>query len=261
MSTIEIVGRHYRSYPAGKYLGHQERTLELDTSRTAFVIVDVYGAAPVARKDDGRPGLEYMFDKSWEIVSERIAPSKAAAKRLGIPCVYVANSAPRIELRQSEFGIQRADNVNATLEELFSERGIDPHEYVEGDSAYLQHAAVIAPEADDYYIRKHVYSGFFDTRLDTLLRTLGVRDIVFSGFSADICLLGTMIDALYRNYRVLLLRDCTQAVEIPEYDGSAGGFTERICLWAECHLGHTFTSADWIAACAAATEPEAVHAV
>lgn len=248
MGIIEITGRHYRSYPAGQYLGHEERQLQLDIAETAFVIVDVYGAAPQARDDNG-PGLEYMLDRAWKIVSERIAPSKAAAKRLGIPCVYVTNSAPRIELGRSEFGIQRADNVNATLDALFGERCNDPLEYVPGDSRYIQHAAVIAPEPDDYYVRKHVYSGFFETRLDGLLRNLGVRNLVFSGFTADICLLGTMIDALYRNYRVLLLRDCTQALEIPEVDGPAGAFTDRISLWAECHLGHTFTSDDWIAGC------------
>jgi nicotinamidase-related amidase len=252
MGTIQVKGRHYRSYPAGSYLGYEELVLALDTANTAFVIVDVYGASPEGGDHDG-PGLGYMLPKAWEIVSKRIVPSKAAAKRLGIPCIYVTNSAPRIELSQSAFGKQRYDNVNATLDDLFGESINDPLEYVRGDSRYIQHAPDIAPADDDYYVRKHVYSGFFETRLDSLLHNLGTRDIVFCGFTADICLLCTMIDALYRGYRVLLLRDCTQAVEIPEADGFDGRFTDRICLWAECHLGHTFTSSDWVVACEAAT--------
>jgi ureidoacrylate peracid hydrolase len=251
MGTIRISGRHYRSYPAGNYLGYEERALELDTAATAFVMVDVYGAPPEEADYEG-PGLEYMLGEASDIVANRIAPSKIAAKRLGVPCVYVTNSAPRIELEQSAYGRQRHDNVDASLDDLFSENCNDPLEYVSGDSRYVQHSSVIAPEDDDYYIRKHVYSGFWETRLDSLLRNLEIKTLIFSGFAADICLLGTMVDALYRNYDVILLRDCTQAVEIPEVDGPNHTFTERICLWTECHLGHTVTSTEWIAACNAA---------
>ena len=102
-----------------------------------------------------------------------------------------------------------------------------------------------APQSDDYYIRKYVYGGLWDTRLR--LAAAQPRDPhpgVCAGFAADICLLGTTIDALYRNYKIVLLRDATQAVEIPEFDGTDGAFTRRIVLWTECHLGHTCTAAD-----------------
>ena len=182
-----------------------------------------------------------MLGNEWDIVANHIRPAKDAAKRLSIPCVYATNSAPRIELQRSAFGIQREENVGQTLEELFAESVNDPLEYVAGSSSYIEHADVIAPQSDDYYIRKYVYSGFWDTRLDSLLRNLGIRTLVCAGFAADICLLGTMIDALYRNYKIVLLRDATQAVEIPEFDGTDGAFTRRIVLWTECHLGHTCT--------------------
>jgi nicotinamidase-related amidase len=251
MTPIRLQGRHYRTYPAEGYLGHQEVPIELDPATTAFLIVDVYGQFAEAGGTE-QTGLEYMFGNEWDIVANRIRPAKDAAKRLGIPCVYATNSAPRIELQRSAFGIQREENVGQTLEELFAESVNDPLEYVAGKSTYIEHADVIAPQPDDYYIRKYVYSGFWDTRLDSLLRNLGVRTLVCAGFAADICLLGTMIDALYRNYKIVLLRDATQAVEIPEFDGTDGAFTRRIVLWTECHLGHTCTSADWVAACESA---------
>lgn len=248
MTEVEITGRHYRTYPASGYLGYTEVPLALTPAETAFLIVDVYGQFPEAGGRD-QHGLEYMLGNEWDIVANRIRPAKDAAKRLGMPCVYVTNSAPRIALQRSSFGIQRQENVGQTLEELFAESINDPLEYVAGNSTYIQHADVIKPEPDDYYVRKHVYSGFWDTRLDSLLRNLGIRNLVCAGFAADVCLLGTMIDALYRNYRILLLRDATQAIEIPEVDGTDGSFTRRIVLWAECHLGHTTTSHDWITAC------------
>ena len=101
---------------------------------------------------------------------------------------------------------------------------------------------MIAPQSDDYYIRKYVYSGFWDTRLDSLLRNLGIRTLVCAGFAADICLLGTMIDALYRNYRIVLLRDATQAVEIPDSTARTGVYApnrplDRMSSRAHVHCG------------------------
>lgn len=257
MATLQLKGQYYRLYPAGNYLGYTEEDLVVDTREAAFVIVDVYGQFPEAH-DGSSPaaqhGLEYMFSNEYDIIARRIRPAKDAAKRLGIPAIYTTNSAPRIALDRSEFGRQRAANVGQTLEQLFCEDNIDPLENVYGHSTYIKHAPIIAPEPDDYYVRKYVYSGFFDTRLDSLLRNLGARTLFFTGFSGDICLLCTMIDALYRNYRVALLRDCTQAVEIPGVDGPDYAFTRRMVLWAECYLGYTITSEQFVAACQRALE-------
>src|SRR5918995_1206607 len=155
-----------------------------------------------------------------EIIRNAIRPALDAARAVGFPIVYVSNSAPRIAIKQSAYGEQKWETLHVVKDEIYAERNVDPLEYHAGPSNVLQFSEVIAPREGDYYIRKHVHSGFFDTRLDTLLRNLGVRNLVCVGFSADICLLGTMIDALYRNYRLVLLRDCTQAVEIPEVDGT-----------------------------------------
>lgn len=247
MTTVTVPGRHYRIYPPPNYLGYETVDIDLESGETAFLIVDVYGQFEEA---GGLPtGLEYLYDGEWEIVADRIRPAKDAAKRLGIPCIYVSNSAPRIELSRSAFGIQRADNVGRQLDDLFAESVNDPLEYVAGSSTYIEYSEVIAPESDDYFIRKHVYSAFWDTRLDSLLRNLGIKNLVCVGFQADLCLMGTMLDALYRNYKLVLLRDSTLAGDIPEIDGTDGSFTKRIVLWMECNVGHTITSGEWIAAC------------
>ena len=58
-----------------------------------------------------------------------------------------------------------------------------------------------------------------------------------------------MLDALWRNYRVLLLRDCSYAVEIPGIDEPPGAWTNRWILYTECAIGYTATAEDWIRAC------------
>jgi hypothetical protein len=62
-----------------------------------------------------------------------------------------------------------------------------------------------------------------------------------------------MIDALWRNYHVLLLRDCTYAIEIPGVD-EPGAWTQRWILYTECAIGCTTTSQAWQDACYAALE-------
>jgi nicotinamidase-related amidase len=249
VAKITLTGRYFKLYPPENY-GYAEDVIDLDVQHTAFIICDVYGQFPSSDKKDNAPsGLEYLFKNEYDIIANRIRPSKDMAKKVGLPCIYLSNSAPRIGIEHSWFGKQRAMNIGKWHDELFSEDMIDPLEYKFGHSEYIKYAEVIKPDKDDYFIRKWVYSGFFDTRLDTLLRNLRIDTLVCTGFAGDICLLTTMIDATYHNYRVLLLRDCTQSVEIPEVDGKDFGFTKRMILWSECHIGYTATSEEFIAAC------------
>jgi hypothetical protein len=110
----------------------------------------------------------------------------------------VSNSAPRIALKQSAYGEQKWETLRVVKDEIYAEQIVDPLEYHAGPSNVLTYSQVIVPQAGDYYIRKHVHSGFFDTRLDTLLRNLGVRNLVCVGIALDVCLGNTMIDALWR---------------------------------------------------------------
>ncbi len=80
------------------------------------------------------------------------------------------------------------------------------------------------------------------------MRNLGTKTLVCVGFALDMCLGTTMIDALWRNYRVLLLRDCTYAVELDGIDPK-GSWTSRWILYVECAIGYTSTSEDWARAC------------
>jgi len=249
MASITLTGRYFKLFPQENY-GYAEDVIDLDIAHTAFIICDVYGQFPSEDPGKGPPsGLEYLFSNEYDIIANHIRPAKDIAKQVGMPCIYLGNSAPNIAIERSWFGRQRAMNIGKWHDELFSEENIDPLEYRFGHSEYIKYADVIKPEKDDYYIRKWVYSGFFDTRLDTLLRNLQINTLVCTGFAGDICLLTTMIDAIYRNYRVLLLRDCTQSVEIPEVDGHDYGFTKRMILWSECHIGYTATAQEFIDAC------------
>ena len=93
-----------------------------------------------------------------------------------------------------------------------------------------------------------MYDAFFETNMDTLLRNLGVKNLVCLGFTADICLLNTVIGAMYRNYRVLVLRDCTLGAEFEDTLAEMR-MTWFAIRYVEAMVGFTATSDEFITAC------------
>jgi ureidoacrylate peracid hydrolase len=67
----------------------------------------------------------------------------------------------------------------------------------------------LTPEADDHVVWKHRYSAFFETELDDLLRSLGVKSLVFTGCTTSICVESSVRDAMFRDHSCLVLEDCT----------------------------------------------------
>jgi ureidoacrylate peracid hydrolase len=67
----------------------------------------------------------------------------------------------------------------------------------------------LAPRPDDVIVGKHRFSGFYDTELDAILRQRGVDTLIVTGCTTSICVESTIRDAFYRDYRCLLLADCT----------------------------------------------------
>jgi ureidoacrylate peracid hydrolase len=67
----------------------------------------------------------------------------------------------------------------------------------------------LTPHPGDLIVVKHRFSGFFETNLDALLRDLGVTTLVFTGCTTSVCVESTLRDAFFRDYRCLVLADCT----------------------------------------------------
>lgn len=245
MRIIDLPVRYYRFYPGDAPLGATSKMLRLDLGETALLLVDVYHAA---EKPEAKDLVNSKWDQAWwEIVNGRLAPLIQVARNLGLPVIYATNSSPRIEIRRSAFGIRLEESLGFDPTVDFRETTVDPLEFDSGEAVQLCIPSKIAPRAGDYYIRKHTYSSFFETRLDSLLRNLGVKNLICAGFVADCCILFTLGDAVFRGYSTVLVRDCTLAAELP---GEVDTFknTQRTILWIESILGPSTESEDFIRA-------------
>lgn len=239
--------RYYRWYPPEAHQGYAHESISLQKSKTAFLLVDVYCLQP-ERNFIQKIVTDQYAQKWYQISTKNIAPALTAARASGLPVIYVNNSAPRIELKDSELGKKLLQSSGFRMWEDFKEDQVDPKEYNHGQTVQLQFPDTIQPAETDYFIRKHCFSGFFETRLESLLKNLKIRNLICVGFVADACLFTTIADAVFRNYKVILLRDCTLASELPDELEETKN-TKRTVLWIETIFGSSLTSAEFIQAC------------
>jgi ureidoacrylate peracid hydrolase len=75
----------------------------------------------------------------------------------------------------------------------------------------------LTPIAGDVVIRKHRYSGFYETDLDATLRRMCASTLIVTGCTTSICVESTIRDATFRDYSCVLLEDCTAQ---PEFAGA-----------------------------------------
>ncbi|MCI0513671.1 cysteine hydrolase [candidate division KSB1 bacterium] len=240
--NLQIPGRYYRMYPPEAYLGHAEEMLGLALEQTAFMLIDVYGLGySPGEPEPERPALFYQGSTEVErrVMVGHIKPALEAARRIRLPIIYVNNANQMVAAQHSEFASLLVRTHGLTVEERW-----------EADPAEFRFSKLVAPGPGEYLVRKQMYSGFFETCLESLLRNLRIKNLVVVGFAANACLLGTLNDALYRNYRIVLLRDCTAAMEYHDTIAEQT-ITRYIVRHVEAFLGYTATSTDFVRSCEA----------
>jgi nicotinamidase-related amidase len=245
MPTINLPVRYYRFYPGDAPQGETQKTVSLNLDETALLLIDLYHAA---EKPEAKDLVNTTWDTAWwRVVNDNLAPLIACARQIGLPIVYTTNSSPRIEIGRSAFGLRLRESLGFDPQVDFRQPNVDPLEYQRGEAVQLYFPPQIAPQPADYYVRKHTFSGFFETRLDSVLRNLGARTLLCAGFVADCCVFYTLGDAVFRGYHTILMRDCTLAAELPHEVASLTQ-TQRTILWIESILGPTAATADFLKA-------------
>ncbi|MFZ2103579.1 MAG: isochorismatase family cysteine hydrolase [Oricola sp.] len=75
----------------------------------------------------------------------------------------------------------------------------------------------LQPVAGEPIIDKPGKGSFLATDFDLVLQTKGIRNIVLTGVTTDVCVHTTMRDANDRGYECLLLSDCTAATKLENH--------------------------------------------
>lgn len=168
-----------------------------DKSAVALMIIDMINDLEF----DGGERLEQRAIEA----ARRTAALRTRCQEAGVPVIYANDN----------FGRWRSDFRQVVDRVL--------HDGVRGQPL----AELLEPAGNDYFVLKPKHSAFFETTLETLLRYLGVRRLILTGITGDICVKLTANDAYMRDYEILIPVDCTASID-PDENEHALAYCERV---------------------------------
>ena len=152
----------------------------MDMSKTALLLIDL-------QKEGGTSDVVGM-----EAILSHAASLADKCRQQGIPVIYTRH-------------INRGDGLGLANEEPVNEAG-EPI-YYHSKTSTIEIADEVAPAPQDIIIDKYRYSGFFESNLELMLKSLGVEHLIIGGVLTDVCVLSTALDAYYRDYQINLVKD------------------------------------------------------
>lgn len=178
--------------------------LELDPSQTALVVVDMQNAY-------ASPG-GYLDLAGFDISGARAAVEQcrravAAARRGGLQVVYLQNGWDPQYVEAGGPGSPNWHKSNA-LKLMRRRPELQGGLLARGGWDYALVEA-LAPQDGDVIVPKSRYSGFFNSPLDSVLRSRGIRNLVFCGIATNVCVESTLRDGFFLEYFGVLLEDAT----------------------------------------------------
>ena len=176
--------------------------ITLDLERTALIVVDMQNGFC---KKGGTLDAINLLNESTERVIRTDKKVIEACRAAGVRVIYLRMGySPDL----SNAGGTESPNYWKELA-LVSMR-----ERPELAGKYLVHGSwdweiidELKPQEGDITVDKNRYSGFSNTELNAVLRTLNIRNLIFVGIATNVCVESTLRDAYFNEYFPVLVDD------------------------------------------------------
>ncbi|MDD5748497.1 MAG: cysteine hydrolase [Actinomycetota bacterium] len=155
--------------------------MEIFRDNSALLIVDMI-------KDFADPEGKLFVSDAKQTVSY-IASLISEARKRGITVIYVNDSHDSDDEEFKKWGVH-------AVEGTWGSKVIDE----------------LSPANSDYVLEKKRFSAFFSTKLEELMKKLGVKHIVLVGTVTNICIFVSAVDAIMRGYEVTVPRKGVSAL-------------------------------------------------
>lgn len=172
--------------------------------QTALIVVDMQNAYA---SQGGYLDLAGFDVSATKPVIENIKTAVAAAREAGMLIVWFQNGWDSDYVEAGGTGSPNFHKSNA-LKTMRKQPELQGKLLAKGSWDY-QLVDELVPQPGDIVLPKPRYSGFFNTPLDSILRSRGIRHLVFTGIATNVCVESTLRDGFFLEYFGVVLADAT----------------------------------------------------
>ncbi len=181
-----------------------------------------------------------IIDPQHDFCSER----GAMAERFGFDMKETKEAVPRLNAFIE--ACRDAGVLVVWVREIFSDSRMHSNQkalWGGGDDIWLikegghgvdWYEGMVPPRPDERVITKWQYDGFEDTDMHLLLQSKGIKTLLMTGFTTNVCVETTARHGYIKGYYIVLVSDCTGAPTKAEYE--SGVFN------IQTYFGHVATS-------------------
>jgi nicotinamidase-related amidase len=205
------------------------QSLRIDMRRTAVIVIDMQN--------------DFCHSQGWlASIGVDIAPARKPIKPLNsllpklrassVPIIWLnwGNRPDKLNLSPSLLHVYNSNGISTGLGDVLENTpGPMPSRVLEKNAWGAAIVDELSQSEKDIHIDKFRMSGFFDTCLDSVLRNLDIKTLLFAGVNADQCVLATLMDANFLGYDCVFLEDCC-ATTSPNFCWDATIYNIRQCF-------------------------------
>lgn len=212
------------------------QSLTINLNRTALIVVDMQN--------------DFCSEGGWlDSIGVDVSPAVAAIEPInaitsalrehGVPILWLnwGNRPDRSNLPPNVLHVYDRDGTGGGI----GDRVLRSDAVLTKDSWGAQLVAGLDVAPGDLHVDKYRMSGFFDTPLDSVLRTRDITTVLFAGVNADQCVFATLIDAACLGFDVVMIEQAS-ATTSPAFCLDATIYNVRQCF------GFTATAHDIVSA-------------
>ena len=207
-AAVAVLGSTHATAATGRIveLAARPGPFMLDTASTAVIVVDM-------QNDFGAPGgMLHRVGIDIAGVQQAVAPiarTLAAARRAGLPIVYFKMGyLPDLSDLGEEGSVNRTRHLALGVGQPVKAPDGRESRILIRDTWNTDIVAGLEPQPEDTVLYKTRFSGFYGTDLHERLSGMGIKQLIVTGCTTSICVESTVRDAMFRDYRCILLEDC-----------------------------------------------------
>lgn len=191
---------------------------KVDPAHAALIVVDVQNDFC---SDEGFFGSEGYDISQIQAAVPRIVNMIEQARAAGVKVVYIRS-------------VYDPHHLNDPMRERNSRRALTKTRCTTG--AWGTEFFEVSPLPGEPIITKHRYSAFQGTDLHIILRSWGIRTLILTGITTNVCVESTAREGYFLDHYIVLVGDCTATTNEDRKDLTS----EEIHRWTLTNIELTF---------------------